>query len=69
MDELLSGGTEMLDDLGRSQGSVIDSNLVDLALEGCLPGISSAEIDGGEAPAVAGENDVFLSQHEALSWG
>ena len=28
MDELLSGGAEMLDDLGRSQGSVINSNLV-----------------------------------------
>ncbi len=53
MDELFSGGTEMLDDLGRSQGSVINSNLIDLALEGGLLVVSAAEIDGGEPGSLA----------------
>ena len=53
MDELLSGGAEMLDDLGRSQGSVRNSNLVDLALEGGLLVVSAAEKDGGEPGSLA----------------
>ena len=53
MDELLSGGAEMLDDLGRSQGSVVNSNLVDLALEGGLLVVSAAEKDGGEPGSLA----------------
>lgn len=39
----------MLDDLGRSQGSVINSNLIDLAFEGGLLVVSAAENDGGES--------------------
>ena len=50
---LVSCRAEMLDDLDRSQGSVINSNLVDLALEGGLLVVSAVEKDGCEPGSLA----------------
>jgi hypothetical protein len=57
MDELPSGGAELLDDLGRSQGSVINSNLV---VDRLSPGARSPGLPGSGTT-----RRKFLSQHEA----